>query len=245
MAEDRRPARPLRRLFGLTALAVAAADIASVAASPGSPTGAAAAAARLPVTIYGVLLLAVGVWAIASSRARDAAAPADGRDGTSVGFDEGEERAVIHALRDFGWYVADDVSLPHAEVDHIAVGPAGVLAVQVQWTNRPDARGKPAIRARVAAQQLRKVLAEKELSVEVVPVVLAFGPGLTRETGGVKVVDTVAILNGYQAEDWIAELERRALLDAPVVDAVRELLGDLRERDATRDRATREAVLVS
>ncbi len=43
------------------------------------------------------------------------------------------------------------------------------------WTNRPDARGRAAVRARIAAGRLRGLLAEREVNVEVVPAVLAFG----------------------------------------------------------------------
>jgi hypothetical protein len=182
---------------------------------------------------YGGLLLLVAIWAVATSFAKHS----EGSKTEAVAkpapkpmpeTDE-EARKVIHALRASGWYIADDVALPNIDVDHIAVGPAGVLAVQVMWTNRPDDRAKPAIRARIGAQQLRQVLASRELTVDVVPAVIAFGPGLTDEPGGVKVVDSVAILFGDQADLWISELSRRRLLVEDTVDAVRAVVGDLRE----------------
>lgn len=188
----------------------------------------------------GILLLAVGTWCLVTSGRRSTARPAAAAAGTPAvqrralagADDEGETCAVVQALRSLGWYVANDVRLPHAEIDFVAVGPAGVLAMQVQWTNRPDRRGHPAARARIGAQQLRKILARKELAVEVVPVVLAFGPGLTDDNGGVKVVDNVAILNGYAAAKWTAELDRRTLLPDDVVCDVRCLLADIREADS-------------
>lgn len=188
----------------------------------------------------GILLLAVGTWCLVTSKrpstARRQAAPARKpavRQGESaIADDEDDICTVVKALRDLGWYVAGDVRLPHTEIDFVAVGPAGVLAMQVQWTNRPDRRGHPAARARIAAQQLRKVLARKEMAVEVVPVVLAFGPGLTDDNGGVKVVDNVAILNGYAAAKWTAELDRRTLLPDNVMCDVRCVLADIRESAA-------------
>ncbi len=232
MAEAR-PSRPLRRGFGLVSLLVASADIAAVAAASGGgisgPTGPAAASADLPMAAYGLFLLGLGLWCVVTSFAVQGAKPGDLGDLDESAVDEGQARAVIHGLRDYGWYVADDIHLAHGDVDHVAVGPAGILAVQIQWTNRPDSRGKPAARARIAAQQLRKVLAAKELSVQVVPVVLAFGPGLDTGDNGVKVVDTVAILNGYQSSHWIAELDKRSLLPEHVVESVRSLIGDMRE----------------
>jgi hypothetical protein len=225
--------RPVRRAFGILAGLVAAADIAVATAAAGNDFNipAAPAESRARMLAYGIALLLVGVYAVATSFGRDA------KDGTStlptVVPIEGEERQVIHALRDRGWYVADDVLLPHVDVDHVAIGPAGILAVQVQWTNEPDTRGRPAARARIAAHQLRKALAAKELDVDVVPAILTFGPGLTEMPGGVKVVDAVAMLNGYQADEWLSELGRRVLLSEQTVDSVREIVCELREHAAT------------
>ena len=224
--------RPVRRAFGILAGLVAAADIAVATAVAGNDFNipAAPAESRSRMLAYGIALLLVGVYTVATSFGRDeniAAAP------TTVVPVEGEERQVIHALRDRGWYVADDVLLPHVDVDHVAVGPAGILAVQVQWTNEPDTRGRPAARARIAAHQLRKALAAKELDVDVVPAILTFGPGLTPMPGGVKVVDAVAMLNGYQADEWLSELGRRVMLSEETVDSVREVVCDLREHAAS------------
>ena len=224
--------RPLRRVFGILAGLVAAADIAIATAAAGNDFNIPAAPeeSRSRMLAYGLGLLIVGVYAVATSFGRDAK---DAEALPTVVPVEGEERQVIHALRDRGWYVADDVLLPHVDVDHVAIGPAGILAVQVQWTNEPDTRGRPAARARIAAHQLRKALAAKELDVDVVPAILTFGPGLTPMPGGVKVVDAVAMLNGYQADEWLNELGRRVLLSDQTVDSVREVVCDLREHAAS------------
>lgn len=146
-----------------------------------------------------------------------------------LGPRERDERTVLHALRDEGWYVADDISIDGIDIDHVAIGPAGVLAVQVMWTNRPDPRGKASIRARIAARRLRHTLSAEEVEVEVVPAVLAFGPGLTNEPGGVKVVDSVAILFGDQSDRWVRELGRRHLLSETTLEGVRSTVAELRE----------------
>lgn len=249
------PSRPLRRAFGLLVAAGAAADLAVATAVDGNRLGipTVVPSARTGMVAYGGVLVAVALWAVVTSFGHRKVAPgtkpsATAADAATAGparstgvavaprptsgrlhIDDGDERTVLHALRDEGWYVADDVVLAHVDVDHIAIGPAGVLAIQTQWTDRPDARGKPAVRARIAAHQLRRALALRELDVEVVPAVLTFGPGLTHEPGGVRVVDAVAMLNGYQSDAWIAQLTARALLPEPVVDAVRTLVADLRE----------------
>ncbi len=156
-----------------------------------------------------------------------------------------DERRVIHALRAAGWYVADDVAFEDVEADHIAIGPAGVLAVQVMWTDRPDGRGKASIRARVAAERLHRLLASRECPVEVVPAVLAFGPGLTVEPGGVKVVDSVAVLFGDQSPQWVDELSRRSLLPEATVEAVRAIVGELREVSLYETEVAQPLVAVS
>jgi hypothetical protein len=221
-----RPARPVRRLFGLVATAVAASDLAVATAVEGNHLGIPTVpeASQVPMLAYGGLLLAIGLWSVATSfgsHPSKATASNAGRGG--------HERRIVRALRERGWYVADDVVLPHAHIDHVAVGPAGVLAIQTRWTNRTDPRGKPSVRARIGAQQLHQALAQRELDVEVVPAVLTFGPGLTKEPGGVKVVDAVALLNGYQADDWLEQLDQRVLLSDHLVDATREAVGDLLE----------------
>ena len=228
-----RPARPLRRGFGVVAALVAAADLAVATAVEGNGFGIPTIPEehRPSLLVYAGVLLVMAVWAVTTSFAKAAkeerlAVPS--LDPTRP--DEATERTVIHALRERGWYVADDVQLPHVDVDHIAVGPAGVLTVQIQWTNKVDDRGRPAARARIAAHQLRKALAQRELNVDVVPAILTFGPGLTEQPGGVRVIDAVAVLNGYQADEWLNELSRRVLLSEGVVDGVRHVVAELREQ---------------
>jgi len=235
LAADDRPApkRLVRRLFGVTAALVAAADIAVATAAPGNALGVPVVPAetRPGMVAYGGFLLVVAAFAILTSFRRPA--PATEPAETTAPATEEDERRVLHVLRENGWYVADDVLLPHVAVDHVAIGPAGVLVVQVMWTDRQQSKGETAARARIAATELRKLLAVRELHVDVVPAILAFGPGLTDEPGGVKVVDSVAILLGHQSDLWVAELGRRRLLHEHTVDAVRGVVADVREGIAT------------
>jgi hypothetical protein len=244
-----RPARPLRRGFGVVAGLVAAADIAVATAVEGNNLGIPTIPQEHQPQLlgYAVVLFVMAVWAVTTSFAKEGAPERLAvPDLDPMNPDEGQERTVIHALRERGWYIADDVQLPHVDVDHIAVGPAGVLTVQIQWTNKTDNRGRPAARARIAAHQLRKALAARELNVDVVPAILTFGPGLTDQPGGVRVVDAVAVLNGYQAEEWLNELSRRVLLSEGVVEGVRHVVAELREQtDVDVARPFAPQVLVS
>jgi len=136
----------------------------------------------------------------------------------------------VHELRAHGWFVGDDVRVPNAEIDHVLVGPAGVVAVQVMCSVERDPRGRADVRARIAARQLQHVLARHELQVEVVPAVLACGPGQPEVPGGVRVVDGVAFLFEDHADAWLAQLVARTLIDDQTVEAVRELLAGMLER---------------
>lgn len=149
---------------------------------------------------------------------------------------------TVHELRLHGWFVGDDVRLATAEIDHVLVGPAGVLAVQVMRSDRADPRGKADMRARIAARALRHEFAVRELRVDVVPAVLACGPGQPEVEGGVKVVDGVAFLFDDHADQWLAHLTSRHLLGRDLVDAVREVMCSLLEANEAAAPAPLEAV---
>ncbi|HEX2850045.1 MAG TPA: nuclease-related domain-containing protein [Acidimicrobiales bacterium] len=215
----------------MAAVLVAATDLATAAAAPGNALGALGLPAvpddaRSPMLAYGAFLGVVGLIAIATSyrRPRATARPRPVR--------RSDEASVMHRLRSKGWFVVDGVELAHADIDHIAVGPAGVLAVQRMHTDKPDPRGKPAVRARIAAQQLRHELALRELAVEVVPALLAFGPGQVDAPGGVMVVDSVAVLFADAAPQWMAELSGRELLPETMLSRVRAAVHELVEERA-------------
>ncbi len=229
MTASARRSRPLRRLFGLAAalLAAVVAAVASAVENNGAGVPTVPEASRLPMLGYAAVLLLVGAYAVATSFGRKR--PATKAAATPEAVRRREERRVIAAFRRTGWYVTDRVVLPHVDVDHVAIGPAGILAIQSRWTDRDDPRGKPPIRARIAAQQLRELLARNEIHVDVVPAVLTFGPGLTEAPGGVRVVDAVAVLNGYQHDAWLAELGSRVLLPNVLVERAVLTIGDLIE----------------
>src|SRR5687767_5925403 len=109
-------ARPVRRAFGAIAGLIAAADIAIATAAADNDFGipSAPAESRSKMLAYGVALLLVGIYAVASSFGKDEAHEPIAKVAPIVPV-EGEERQVIHALRDRGWYVADDVLLPHVD----------------------------------------------------------------------------------------------------------------------------------
>ena len=157
-----------------------------------------------------------------------APAPAPGLAAADLAFRRPPKvQPVLHRLRGDGWYVADSVQLSRIDIDHVAVGPAGVLTVQVVSTDARDASGLPLAKARVAAEQFQRLLLSKELDIEVVPAMLVWGPNLERVPGGVAVVDAVAVLSGKQADEWMGELAGKELLERAKVTAVRDVLADI------------------
>ncbi|MGH9149451.1 MAG: hypothetical protein ACRD0F_03840, partial [Acidimicrobiales bacterium] len=123
-----------------------------------------------------------------------------------------------------GWYVADNVSLPKAFADHVAVGPAGVFVVQILWTDLEAQQGDPLARARIASWQLRTVLQNQELAVEVVPVVLVWGPTLGQGEAATEVVDSVLVLVGSRTHEWLPDLIGQRHLDSGTVELVRSAI---------------------
>ena len=231
MVGSNRRGRPLRRCFGVLTALTAAADLAIAAATPEN-------AFHIPVVSdasrpfligYGVFLAMLALWALATSFAKRQSGASVASAPVAEVEDALRDPIVLHELRGQGWFIADDIRLAHADIDHVAVGPAGVFAVQTMRTDVPDPRGKPAARARIAAQQLCNLLAQKEIAVDVVPAVVAWGPGLENVAGGVKVIDSCAILFGHQADEWLTDLGTRRLLPDDTVAAVRFVLSDMLE----------------
>lgn len=242
-----RRGRPMRAVFGVLSALLAVVALAAALAPEGNRYG------IPPVTeeagnvllAYGVLMFAVALWAIGTSGPRPARPAPSVADELLAATDQGgtpgpgavDVPDVITPLRGHGWYVAENVSLPHADADYIAVGPAGVLVVQTMVSTVADPRGRASIRARVAAQQLEKVLRQQEVHVEVVPAVVAFGPGQDDTApGGVRIVDHVAILFGDQVDRWFPALTEKEHINAYLQERVREAVGDLLEGKAAQAR---------
>ena len=229
-----RKGRPLRRVLGVLAAAVGTADIIFSGLGPDNEFGVPAVDPQLQPFLlgYGVFLYAVAIFAVATSFGRKAKKAKKGKGGVPVdGIDllHTEAECYLHRLRAHGWFVADNVSLPHADIDHIAIGPAGIIVAQQLWSTNPDPRGNPAARARIAAEQLRKLYTQKEIHVEVVPAVLAYGPGQQQTPGGVKVIDNVAVLMTAQADEWVNELAYKQLVDFETEHRAREVIADILE----------------
>lgn len=236
-----RRGRPLRAVFGLLSALLGSAGLIA-ALTPDEKRYSLPPVTdmtKLGLCAYGAVMFLLAVWAVGTSGPRKPKAarvqapsaaeqllvePAPAAPAIRLQLPE-----VITPLRAHGWFVGENVMLPNAEVDYIAVGPAGVLCIQTMVTNVPDPRGRAGIRARIAAQQLERLLANQEVHVEVVPAVVAFGPGQDQIPGGVKIIDNVAILFGDHVTEWFPALVEREHISPQVQEAAAGVVAELLE----------------
>jgi Nuclease-related domain len=116
-------------------------------------------------------------------------------------------------MRERGWHIVHSLEFEHfGDIDHVAVGPAGVLAIESKWTNVPwfvdgdrlVTRGRDPIRqARAGARKIRLFLGSKDVHVDVSPVVIAWGPGAAEGLQEPQTVNGVLVLKGTDARAWL------------------------------------------
>ena len=139
---------------------------------------------------------------------------------------------TLGALRRVGWRIFDGVEFADFDVDHVAVGPGGVLAVETKWTDKRwdvDARRRDRwlddaiVQARIGARRIDSFLRSSGLDIPVVPVLILWGPCVVDIEGGSRVVDGAVVLAGRQEGLWRSELEKDHV-DQWSLDAAAEAL---------------------
>jgi hypothetical protein len=161
--------------------------------------------------------------------------------------DEAEQwsAAELRKLQRRGWRVVNGVCLRQWDIDHVLVGPGGVIAVETKWSASPwtDADGGRRIAAATArvqrsAKDLRLWADLRKIGVDSVSsVVLLWGAGAQdiEPTVEVALGGTTAVLAGLHMEDWRRSLPVGVLDHAQIADAWAALERQCRVRDA-RDR---------
>ncbi len=137
------------------------------------------------------------------------------------------------------------VSLAYGDIDHLVVGPGGVVAVETKWSSQPwDERDGPdRIRAAVVqvTQECRRLnlwAPFRSAGIKARPLVVLWGHGVRgwSEDERVRTVNGVTVVSGHALRDWMRE--RRA---QPLDPAQEEFLIDaLTAQVERRDRADRE-----
>ncbi|MTV26411.1 NERD domain-containing protein [Nitriliruptoraceae bacterium ZYF776] len=204
-------------VLGYTAVAVATVTALVVM---GIPNLAAAFVAGVFSGMFGML-----VQSFASSR---------GLASRSMGADAEEWTAAeLRRLDRRRWAVFHDVPITYGNIDHVAVGPGRVYAIETKWTARADLerflRGATA-QARRQADDLRAELRRRGVDAEVRPLLIVWGPGLGDKlpSAAARRYD-VAVVRGGGAEEWLPRLEAAAdgvHRDLPAINAVEGLVRD-------------------
>lgn len=118
-----------------------------------------------------------------------------------------------------GWHVAHNVPFDVSwegwksmvDVDHIAIGPYGVLVVETKWTTARvdlDSLRVPRLildavrQASDNAGRVRALLERDVGSVPIIPIVVLWGSGIRASTGKPRDVEGVRVVRGKDASSW-------------------------------------------
>lgn len=154
------------------------------------------------------------------------------------------EQWTAQALRKVrrGWRVVNRFALSYGDLDHVAVGPAGVLVVETKWSAYPWGSRDGFERQRDAVAQVERVTRQlrlwteiKKSSVRVRPVVVLWGGGGWVDQDRVQQVDGVAVIEGSALGEWVRSLEPDPSCDPLTAQAVWDALEAQTRRRETHD----------
>ena len=161
------------------------------------------------------------VWAAVTS--------ADGSASWRIGAEA--EQWTAEELDGLGplWRIEHDVPFPErnyvVDVDHVAVGPHGVLAVETKWTSHAidlSARRlapevlKAINQARDGAGRIEGLLRRTEVATKVIPVLMYWGPNVTAPAEPIRREDGVRVVAGGHGSEWRSRLSLDRLGEADV-----------------------------
>lgn len=150
---------------------------------------------------------------------------------------ESFSREVL-AGRPFGWPVVEDVPMEHRNIDHVAVSPRAVLAIETKCSV-PGASGRRTVTGHgdgecaVELPSVRSILRSqgvKEAPVE--PVLMLWGPGAARLEADWAILEGVHLVRGVAAGDeWRLQCSSGEISPSQATTIV----GILRSHQARRD----------
>jgi hypothetical protein len=157
-------------------------------------------------------------------------------------------------LRRAGWSVAHGLVVRGHEIDHVAVGPGGVIAIETKWVTgerwtveRGTLRGPirdPILQVRRSAARVGELLRSStggRHDVDVIPVLMVWGPGSpvvspeTREVGGVPIFTgrTIDDFRSWLSQDRLERSKAEAIAsDLAAFADVQQQAARLGERGA-------------
>jgi hypothetical protein len=158
---------------------------------------------------------------------------------------------VLRRLERRGWQIRNDVLFDGFNVDHVALGPGGVYAIETKSTAGRwdfnaavvDPLAESALRqARLAARKIRLLLSAVG-DIDVTPVLVCWGPNVEEVPGGSVVHDGVVVIVGRDGEEAVRNrFQASEVLDPFAVDcAVHHIDAFVAGRDR-HERLRRETV---
>ena len=154
---------------------------------------------------------------------------------------DGEEHtaAVLRSLARDGWRVIHDIQFGGFNVDHVAVGPGGIYAIETKNTsahwNLTSARDGQYLaeaidQARFGARKIRLLL-DEVAQVAVRPMLICWGPGIGDLAGQAVLHGDVLVAAGRDARRLLRDLDRDPV-DPFTIDCIAERLeAYVRSRD--------------
>ncbi len=137
------------------------------------------------------------------------------------------------------WKVFHDVPVRWGNVDHVAVGPGRVYAIETKWTTAKGRfREGAAQQAAKQAARLADELSSRGVDRQVVPLLVIWGNGVAEALEHKPELDKQSqtrIVAGATATDWLERMSKAAdrfTVDWPATRAVRSLVEEAEEQSA-------------
>jgi hypothetical protein len=135
----------------------------------------------------------------------------------------------LKALDRRTWRVFHDVPVRYGNVDHVAVGPGRVYAIETKWTSAGVRYlDQLASSAERQAKRLQAELRARGTAREVVPLMVLWGPGLADELGEQpRMEGSTRVVAGRHSSVWLQRMAAAAdglEVDLPAAHAVEALI---------------------
>ncbi|WP_404384215.1 NERD domain-containing protein [Knoellia locipacati] len=141
--------------------------------------------------------------------------------------------------RGFDWPIVDDVPLERRNVDHVAVSPSAILAIETKFIGagrhwETDSYRESAMQgARSSARSVSLILRSRGMvGLPVQPVLMLWGPAAPKLPGGWTEVDGVHVVSGSNPEAWRQRCRRGAINDDQAAAITQKLIEHRDMRDA-------------
>ena len=148
----------------------------------------------------------------------------------------------LRRLRRRGWRVVSHTMPTYGDIDHVAVGPGGLVVVETKWKSDPTASDDSAFlradceQVRERARLMRLTLQNRLRGAPTRPVIVYWGPGALSNGGPDPVdVDGVTVLSGPILRRWLDSIDDgpSAVMDREAINSAWETLAGI-ARDTDR-----------